>query len=63
MREIHVPCEGVAGVWKQRMFLAVKAELMQTTANHTLIHAHTHVSSSLSRSILSRDIGALKSRY
>lgn len=36
--------EGVGvGIWKQRMLLAVKAGLMQTTANHTVIRACIHV--------------------
>lgn len=37
VRETDVPR---GGFWKQRMLLAGKAELMQTTANHTLIRAH-----------------------
>lgn len=47
---------GEGGFWKQRMLLAVKAGLMQTTANHTLICAGAHVASlliSLPRSKLS----------
>ncbi len=51
---------GEGGVSKQRMLLAVKAGLMQTTADHSLICACTHPASlHVSRPLLSPGIVVL----